>query len=200
MSRLRNPRLQRPVRARLGDEDLHGHRRSRPRAGHAHDRSSTTRRELEFWKYTVRNADHGSKGDLKVKDVIALSRNVATAKIATKLAPNEHPEGRPSSLRPVGEGGHDRPDRRRHRQRGHGHLVRPRRAPCGRRSTLPTAPSGRASSVTLPQLARGVSTLVNGGYLVQPHLVADGEAARGREAARAQGEGRPPGHRTSSRT
>ncbi len=34
---LRNPRLQRPVRTRLGDEDLHRHRRPRPRSGDAHD-------------------------------------------------------------------------------------------------------------------------------------------------------------------
>ena len=45
-------------------------------------------KELEFWKYTVRNADHKSMGSLKVKDVIAYSRNVATAKIARTLAPN----------------------------------------------------------------------------------------------------------------
>ena len=45
-------------------------------------------KKLEFWKYTVRNADHKSEGALKVKDVIALSRNVATAKLARMLAPN----------------------------------------------------------------------------------------------------------------
>ncbi len=37
---------------------------------------------------------------------------------------------------------------------------------------------GQGVSVTLPQLARGISTIVNGGFLVRPHLVADGEAAQ----------------------
>jgi hypothetical protein len=36
---------------------------------------------------------------------------------------------------------------------------------------------GQGASFTLPQLARGMSTLVNGGKLVQPHLVVDGEQA-----------------------
>jgi cell division protein FtsI/penicillin-binding protein 2 len=37
---------------------------------------------------------------------------------------------------------------------------------------------GQGISVTLPQLARGLSALVNGGYRVQPYLVADSEQAR----------------------
>ena len=68
------------------------------RAGHAQRRSSRTSSELEFWKYTVRNADHKSEGNLQVKDVIALSRNVATAKIARMLAPNSTQKAGPSAL------------------------------------------------------------------------------------------------------
>ena len=41
----------------------------------------------EFWNYTVRNADNKTKGNIEVKDVIALSSNVATAKIARMMAP-----------------------------------------------------------------------------------------------------------------
>jgi cell division protein FtsI/penicillin-binding protein 2 len=37
---------------------------------------------------------------------------------------------------------------------------------------------GQGVSVTLPQLARGISTIVNGGFLIRPHFVADSEAAQ----------------------
>jgi len=134
-------------------------------------------RELEFWKYTVRNADHRSKGNLKVKDVIALSRNVATAKIARMLAPNSTQKAAHrlydlwAKLGMVGKTGLDisaeaggnwfDPDE---------YLWSP--------VDLANRAFGQGVSVTLPQLARGISTIVNGGLVVQPHLVAGGEATQ----------------------
>ncbi len=134
-------------------------------------------KKLEFWKYTVRNADHGSKGNLKVKDVIALSRNVATAKIARKLAPNSTQKaahrlfgfwqkvgmGGPTGVDISGEaaGNWYDPDEREWSA-----------------VDLANRAFGQGVSVTLPQLARGISTFVNGGYLVQPHLVADSGTAQ----------------------
>ena len=132
--------------------------------------------ELEFWKYEVHNSDLGSEGRLTVKDVIAKSRNVATAKIAMKLAPRSTQKAA-HRLYDLWEkvGVADRtgvdvaneatgsafdPDQRTW-------------APVD----LANRAFGQGVAVTLVQLARGVSTLVNGGYLVQPHLVADGEAA-----------------------
>ena len=51
-------------------------------------------RQLEFWKYTVRNADHKAMPGLTVKTAIAYSRNVATAKIARKLGSTVQKAGR----------------------------------------------------------------------------------------------------------
>jgi len=131
---------------------------------------------LEFWKHKVRNADHDSKGNLKVKDVIAWSRNVATAKIARKLAPKSTQKAAHrlhdlwEKVGLTGRTGVDisgeatgrsyDPDER---------LWAP--------VDLANRAFGQGVAVTLPQLARGVSTLVNGGFLVQPHLNANGELA-----------------------
>ena len=133
--------------------------------------------ETKFYEDTIQNADHKSLGPISVKDVIARSRNVAAAKIAKRLAPNSV-------------------QRAAHRLYDFWELV----GMAGRTGVdianeakgawydpddygwapvdLANRAFGQAVSVTLPQLARGVSTLVNGGYLVQPHVVADGEAAQ----------------------
>jgi len=133
-------------------------------------------KELEFWKATVQNADHKTKGALKVKDVIALSRNVATAKIARKLANDTQKAAHRlyrlwAKVGLVGRTGVDI---------------------SGEAKGSPYDPDtylwagvdlanrafGQGASFTLPQLARGMATLVNGGKRVQPYLVADGEQAQ----------------------
>lgn len=133
--------------------------------------------EIKFYQDTVHNADGKSKGVQPVKNVIALSRNVATAKIAKKLAPNstQRAGGRLYDLWDrvglVGRTGVDIS------YEAKGSSYDPdvyRWAPVD----LANRAFGQGVSVTLPQLARGLSTLVNGGYLVQPHLVIDGEAAQ----------------------
>jgi cell division protein FtsI/penicillin-binding protein 2 len=118
----------------------------------------------------VRNADRKSLGDLTVKDVIARSRNVATAKIARMLAPNSTQKAahrlydlwqKVGMTRPTGAdianeitGNWYDPDVRQW-------------SPID----LANRAFGQGVAVTMPQLARGTATLVNGGYLVQPHLV-----------------------------
>jgi stage V sporulation protein D (sporulation-specific penicillin-binding protein) len=134
-------------------------------------------RQLEFWKYTVRNADHRSKGNLKVKDVIALSRNVATAKIARMLAPNSTQKaarrlyGLWEKLGMTGPTGVDIS----------GEAAGSWYDPAVRQWApvdLANRAFGQGVSVTLPQLARGISAIVNGGFLIQPHFVDDGAAGQ----------------------
>ena len=132
--------------------------------------------KLKFWEDIVHNSDKDSKGALKVKDVIAMSRNVATAKIAKKLG---------STVQKAG-----------HRLYGMwervGLIGRTNAGVSGEAYGWPYDPDkrkwaavelanrafGQGSSFTLPQLARGVSTLVNGGYLVQPYLVEGSEQSK----------------------
>jgi cell division protein FtsI/penicillin-binding protein 2 len=133
--------------------------------------------KIEFWKYTVRNADHQSLGPLKVKDVIARSRNVATAKIARKLAPSNTKRAAErlyqlwekvglTGRTGVGVTGE-----------GYGSWCDPDSCPW-MPIDLANRAFGQAISVTLPQLARGLSTIVNGGYRVQPYLAEESEQAR----------------------
>jgi len=133
--------------------------------------------ETKFYENTVQNADHKSLGPIPVKDVIARSRNVAVAKIARKLAPNSVQRAAHrlydfwDLVGMVGRTGVDIAGEAR------GAWYDPddyQWSPVG----LANRAFGQGVSVTLPQLARGVSTLVNGGYLVQPHIVADGDAAQ----------------------
>jgi cell division protein FtsI (penicillin-binding protein 3) len=132
---------------------------------------------LKFWEYEVTNADLGTKGDLKVKDVIALSRNVATAKIARRLAPNSTQKAarRLYALwQKVGLPGRTGVDVSGEET---GTWYDPKDflwAPVD----LANRAFGQGVSVTLPQLARGFSTIVNGGFVVQPHLAMDGAQAQ----------------------
>ncbi len=134
-------------------------------------------RKLEFYKYQVQNADHGSLGPLKVKDVIARSRNVATAKIAMKLAPKSVQRAADRLYgfwKKVGMAARTEVDIANETQ---GRWFDPEQklwAPVD----LANRAFGQGVSVTLLQLARGISTLVNGGFVVQPHIAADGDAAR----------------------
>lgn len=131
-------------------------------------------KELEFWKYTVRNADHKSEGAMRVKDVIAYSRNVATAKIARMLAPNSTQKaarrlyGLWDKLGMPGKTGVG--------------VIGEAKGSWGDPSVVQWAPVelanrafGQGVSVTLPQLARGFSAIVNGGFRVQPYLAEDTE-------------------------
>jgi cell division protein FtsI (penicillin-binding protein 3) len=132
--------------------------------------------QLRFFDDVVENADGRSEGRKKVKDVIAMSRNVATAKIARKLGSTVQKAGRRlyktwDRVGLVGKTGVDI---------------------SGEAAGMPYDPNryrwaavdlanrafGQGASFTLPQLARGMSALVNGGFRVQPHVVADSEQAQ----------------------
>jgi cell division protein FtsI/penicillin-binding protein 2 len=131
---------------------------------------------LDFYKHTVRNADGKGMGWLTVKDVIANSRNVATAKMAALLAPKDtqkaarllHGMWRGVGL--VGRTGIDMASEEA------GIFWDPADYQWAE-VDLANRAFGQGVAVTLLQLARGFSTIVNGGFLVHPHVVADGEAA-----------------------
>jgi cell division protein FtsI/penicillin-binding protein 2 len=114
---------------------------------------------------------------MTVKEAIAYSRNVATAKLARKLAPNSTQKATRrlhalwAKVGIVGRTGVDITGEE------YGNAWDPAEklwAPVD----LANRAFGQGVSVTLPQLARGLSTLVNGGYLVQPHIAVDGEQAK----------------------
>lgn len=123
----------------------------------------------------IRNADKGTKGSISVKDVMAYSRNVATARIAKRLAPGDHRRaGRVlyDMWETVGMTGPTGID-------VSGEAAGLWRDPAGWAEVdLANASFGQGVSVTLIHLARGYSTLVNGGYLVRPHVSAEAESAR----------------------
>ena len=132
---------------------------------------------LKFWEYEVTNADLGSKGDLKVKDVIALSRNVATAKIARRLAPNSTQKAARRLFDLWQKVGMPGPTGADVSGEATGIWYDPKDylwAPVD----LANRAFGQGVSVTLPQLARGFSTIVNGGFVVQPHLATNGAQAQ----------------------
>lgn len=132
--------------------------------------------KLQFHRVTVRNSDRAGLGWMTVRDIIARSRNVGTAKIAAMLAPKDTQKAARllydfwDKVGMVGRTGVDiaseeagiwwDPDRYQW-------------APID----LANRAFGQSVGVTLIQLATGFSTLVNGGFRVQPHVVAEGEAA-----------------------
>lgn len=134
-------------------------------------------KKLDFYQYTVRNADHDSLGSLKVKDVIARSRNVATAKIARKLAPNSTKRAAQRLYGLWEKVGLTERTGAGVTGEATGSWCDPDECPWVPHE-LANRAFGQGISVTLPQLARGLSALVNGGYRVQPYLVADSEQAR----------------------
>jgi len=133
-------------------------------------------RVLEFYKYQVHNADMKAKAHLTVKKAIAYSRNVATAKIARELGSSVQQAARRlyrlwDKVGLVGRTGVDISGE------ATGYAFDPKEK-LWAGVDLANRAFGQGASFTLPQLARGMSTLVNGGYLVQPHLVVDGEQAQ----------------------
>ena len=131
---------------------------------------------LEFYQYTVRNSDKDGLGWLTVRDVIARSRNVGTAKIAAMLAPKDTQKAAHllydfwDKVGLVGRTGVDIASEEA------GIWWDPdvyQWAPVD----LANRAFGQSVGVTLLQLATGYSTFVNGGFRVQPHVVVDGEAA-----------------------
>jgi cell division protein FtsI/penicillin-binding protein 2 len=130
---------------------------------------------IKFYKYTVSNADKKGKGWMSVKKVIGYSRNVATAKIAQLLAPRSTQRAARilydfwAKVGLVGKTGVDIASE------AEGTYWDPEDA-LWAPVDLANRAFGQSVAVTLLQLATGYSTLVNGGYLVQPHVVQGGTA------------------------
>jgi cell division protein FtsI/penicillin-binding protein 2 len=124
--------------------------------------------KLPFEGATVQNADHRGMGNISVTQAIAYSRNVATARIAAKLGssvPRASARlydmwrllgiGEPSGIEIASEGSGIVPD-----------PAEEAWAPVD----LANNAFGQGVNVTLVQLARAFAALVNGGYLVTPHV------------------------------
>ena len=131
--------------------------------------------KIQFYGHKVRNADHKSQGSLRVKDAIALSRNVATARIAAKLASDTQRAARRlydmwQRVGLVGPTGIDVASE------AEGLAADPAKQPWAA-VDLANRAFGQGVAVTLLQLATGVSTIVNGGFGVQPHVVDGSDAA-----------------------
>ncbi len=132
--------------------------------------------KLDYWDADIQNADHLSNGFRPVKDQIAESRNVVAAKLARMLAPQDTQKAAHKLYDFWATVGMTKPTEAgvANEIAGTWHDPDGERWPA---FDLANRSFGQGVAVTLPQLARGVSTLVNGGTLVQPHFVVDGEAA-----------------------
>ena len=126
--------------------------------------------KLDGGRTHVDDADHRGMGWMTFEDAIAYSRNVVAAKVALGLGE--------TTARVVGDpprgvvAARVRPADRRSTSRARSAASSTtRRSARGARSTSPTGRSGRAIAVTPIQLATAFAAMVNGGTLVQPHVV-----------------------------
>ncbi len=123
----------------------------------------------------VRNSGE-SIGLAPVKDIIARSRNVGTSKIAFRMAPRDHQKAAHilfdmwERVGMVGKTGVDMAGEEA------GIWYDPDRYTWAEMD-LANRSFGQGVGVTLMHLVTGYATLVNGGFRVQPHVVADGETA-----------------------
>jgi len=133
--------------------------------------------KIKFYKYDVHNSDEKGMGMISVQDAVAYSRNVAIAKTAARLAPKSVQKAAHrlydlwDKVGLVGKTGVDIAGEEK------GIYWDPDEslwAPVD----LANRAFGQSVGVTLVQLATGFSTLVNGGYRIQPHVVAEGEQAQ----------------------
>jgi membrane peptidoglycan carboxypeptidase len=127
---------------------------------------------LRFDGAKVRNFDRGSIGNAPVRDIIAQSRNIGTAKIAARLAPHNHQKAARilfdtwDRLGMVGPTGVDLAGETP------GWWYDPRDYQWAR-VDLANRSFGQGVSVTLMHLATGYAPFMNGGFRVQPHVVED---------------------------
>ena len=104
------------------------------------------------------------------RDAIAYSRNIAAAR--SRCVWTDSGQGRREALLDL-EALRDRAAQRdRCPARCRGIAQDPRRTPSGSRSTLPTAPSGSPWPSPRSSLRTGYAAMVNGGFRVQPHMLA----------------------------
>jgi cell division protein FtsI/penicillin-binding protein 2 len=132
---------------------------------------------LSFPPFTVRNADHKAMGWIPFRDVIAYSRNVATARTAARLGRNV-PKSSAVLYRMWTRLGLGKRTGIDLANEAVGIVQNP--------ATRPWAPIdlanrsfGQGVSVTQVQLAAGYTPMINGGFRVTPHFLAsiDGQPA-----------------------
>lgn len=132
---------------------------------------------LRFPPYTVRNADHKAMGWIPFRDVVAYSRNVATARTAARLGRNV-----PKSSAVL----YDMWTRLGLGQRTGIDLANEELGIVRDPAKAPWAPIdlanrsfGQGVSVTQVQLAAGYTPMINGGFRVTPHFLVsiDGQEA-----------------------
>ena len=124
---------------------------------------------LDKGRNRVKNADHKGKGKIKFEDVIAYSRNVGAAKVAMRLGKTTPAAaqvlfatwekmgfGRPTGIDLAGEVSG---------------LVNDPAKRIWREIDLANGAFGQGVAVTPIQLATAYAAMVNGGLLVQPHVV-----------------------------
>jgi cell division protein FtsI (penicillin-binding protein 3) len=131
---------------------------------------------LSFHEITIHNSDRDGLGWLPVRDIIARSRNVGTAKIADMLAPKDTQKAARllfDTWDRVGLVGLTGVDVAGEEAGLYWDPDYYQWAPVD----LANRAFGQSVGVTLLQLATGFSTLVNGGFRVQPHVVEGGLAA-----------------------
>jgi cell division protein FtsI (penicillin-binding protein 3) len=132
--------------------------------------------QMKFFDVTIHNADHKAHRTSSVKEMIAYSRNLVAAKLARMLAPNDSQKAGErlyEMWKRVGLTGSMGVDVA---NEAPGTWCDP--ATCHWYPLeLANRSFGQGVAVTLPQLARGYATFINGGFLIQPHLTVDGEAA-----------------------
>ncbi|HUG47778.1 MAG TPA: penicillin-binding protein 2 [Candidatus Limnocylindria bacterium] len=130
----------------------------------------------------IRNADRRSMGEMRFEDVIAQSRNVATGRVAATLGEDTDASalilhemwqrvgmGRPTGIELAGEAGG---------------LVADPQARRWQPVDLVNRAFGQGVAVTTLQLAAAFGAMVNGGRLIEPHLLA---AANGQPLPRSEG-------------
>lgn len=132
---------------------------------------------LRFPPYTVRNADHKAMGWIPFRDVIAYSRNVATARTAARLGRNV-PKSSAVLYRMwtrLGLGQRTGIDLANEEV---GIVRDPAKYPWAP-IDLANRSFGQGVSVTQVQLAAGYTPMINGGFLVRPHFLVqiDGQPA-----------------------
>ena len=128
------------------------------------------RLKLDNGRARIEDADGRAMGEMRLEDGIAYSRNVVAAKVALGLAPTTHGAstilhevwtrfgfGSPTGIDVSGE------------ERG---LVNDPAISRWRQIDLANGSFGQGVAVTQIQLAQAFAAMVNGGVLVQPHVVA----------------------------
>lgn len=141
------------------------------------DKLVQDRASLSFPPYVIRNADHKSMGWIPFRDVVAYSRNVATARTAARLGRNV-PKSSAVLYRMWTRLGLGRKTGIDLANEEVGLVRDPARFPW-HPLDLANRSFGQAVSVTQVQLAAGYVPMVNGGYRVTPHFLVsiDGQPA-----------------------